>query len=411
MMRLHRSWRYEQELSTDISCSPGRRVTASVRRHCGSRPRVHRCAHCNSGRAGLQPSDRPRHDGEHFHLRQCCGHHEQFERVQFVGKQRHQWIALLERESRWREQLVMNASEVWNDWSCRVRVTVQRPAALSAAKRQLVEIMDDVARAANRFDPHSDISRVNAAAGRMIPVGSRTIGLLDAALDAAAETGGAVDPTIGRHLLQAGYDEDIEIVRGRGEATQHSNLPLPRADWTSVRIDHAFGLVGVPEGVALDLGATAKAMTADIAAMSISSNLGTPVLVEIGGDVSVCGKTPAGWLIAVAEKSGGPGQTVTLTRGGLATSSTIARRWRAGDADQHHIIDPRTGSPATGPWRTVSVWADTAVQANTASTAALVLGPGAEHYLREMSFAARLVAVDGNIRTIGNWPTEAAVAS
>src|SRR5664279_3743138 len=86
---------------------------------------------------------------------------------------------------------------------------------------------------------------------------------------------------------------------------------------------------------------------------------------------------------------GGPGQTITLHRGGLATSTTTVRRWRRGGRLVHHIIDPATGAPAEGCWRTVSVAADTALAANTASTAAIVLGEQAESWLCQRHLAAR----------------------
>ncbi|NRQ51225.1 FAD:protein FMN transferase [Aeromicrobium stalagmiti] len=309
----------------------------------------------------------------------------------------------------------MSASAIWNDWSCRVRLTVTRPQALAPAKQHLVALMADVALAADRFSSHSDVSRVNDAAGRLIPVGRRTIALVDIALDAAAETGGAVDPTIGAHLVRAGYTTDIEDVRDRMVAPADDDTirrsPLPQADWTQVRVDHELGRIGIPAGLRLDLGATAKAWTADVAAHAIASSLGTGVLVEIGGDVAVAGTKKTPWQVHVSERSGEPGQPVGLERGGLATSSTIARRWRTASGDAHHLIDPRTGLPAVGPWRTVTAWAPSAVQANTATTAALVLGDEAVAYLTELDVAARLVDHGGRVLTVGAWPTQAEAAA
>lgn len=297
----------------------------------------------------------------------------------------------------------MSASAIWTDWSCRVRVTVTRPAALAAAKQQVTALMADVALSADRFDPQSDVSRINQAAGRIIPVSGRTIALVDIALDAAAESGGAVDPTIGAHLVRAGYAEDISTVRDR--LVLPLDADVPQADWTQVRVDHTLARIGVPAGLRLDLGATAKAWTADVAAHGIAASLSTAVLVEIGGDVSVAGTRTGPWQVQVSERAGEPGQPVGLERGGLATSSTISRKWRTPSGAAHHVIDPRTGRPARGPWRTVTAWAPSAVQANTATTAALVLGDEALPYLTEIGVAGRLVGHDGTIRTVGDWPT------
>lgn len=302
----------------------------------------------------------------------------------------------------------MTTSALWDAWSCRVRLTVETPSALPAARDHLETLMEEVARSIDRFRPDSDLSRVNASAGRMIPVSPRTIGLIETALDAAAVTGGAVDPTVGAHVTRAGYTADIAEVKSVTTAADHRDLP--QADWSSVRIDHTLSLLGIPAGIRLDLGATAKAWTADVAAHAIAGMFGTAVLVEIGGDVSVAGRRSRPWLVRVSETAGGPGQRVELTRGGLATSSTAARRWQTEEGEAHHIIDPRTGRPSVGPWRTASVWAPTAVEANTSSTAALILGDEAVEYLADMNVAARLVDHDGHVVVTGIWPAHTQAA-
>ena len=164
------------------------------------------------------------------------------------------------------------------------------------------------------------------------------------------------------------------------------------------------GLVTVPAGTALDLGSTAKALTADRAAETLARRYGTGVLVELGGDVAVAGERPDGWCVQVAEREGGDGQLVLLRHGGLATSSTTVRTWHRGDVRMHHIVDPRTGRPADGPWRTVTVSADDTLHANAASTAAIVLGDDALDWLTGHGYAARLVARDGAVHTTAGWP-------
>jgi thiamine biosynthesis lipoprotein len=302
----------------------------------------------------------------------------------------------------------MTATATWSDWSCKVRVTVDRESALEDARALVIRRMDDVARSADRFRHDSELSAINAAAGRMIPVSRLTIALLDTALEAAANTGGAVDPTIGFHVQHAGYDADIEAVRASIQLARP--LTLQQADWTRVRIDRDMKLAGIPAGFQLDLGATAKAWTADTAAREIADTLDTAVLVEIGGDLSVAGHRDGSWQVDVGEQSGVPAQRIALAHGGLATSSTVVRRWRTSDGEAHHIIDPRTGQPSTGPWRTATVWASTTVEANTASTAAVVLGDEAVAYLNEAGLAARLVGRFGQVWTTLGWPSDVRAA-
>jgi thiamine biosynthesis lipoprotein len=102
------------------------------------------------------------------------------------------------------------------------------------------------------------------------------------------------------------------------------------------------------------------------------------------------------------------GEAITLSGGGLATSSTQARRWRTGDVEQHHVLDPRTGRPTTGPWRTVTATGPTSVAANVATTAALVLGDQAVAWLTDRGVTARLVAADGSVARVGDWPAPTA---
>ena len=93
---------------------------------------------------------------------------------------------------------------------------------------------------------------------------------------------------------------------------------------------------------------------------------------------------------------------------GVGTSGVTARQWRRGGQSFHHIIDPATSLPATTPWRVVTVAASTCVEANIASTAAVIIGDAAPDWLQERGLAARLVRNDGSVLRIGGWPMEAA---
>ncbi|MEP9361646.1 FAD:protein FMN transferase [Nocardioides sp. CN2-186] len=303
----------------------------------------------------------------------------------------------------------MTVSTVWQDWSCCVRVTLAGGdgSDLVAASGIVRQLMDEVAHAASRFRDDSDLTRVNDAAGALVPVGRLTLDLVDVALDAARLTGGAVDPTVGAHLLGAGYDDDIDHVRSH---THRVGAPRPSADWQGVTVDHELRRVGVRPGLLLDLGATAKAWTVDEAARRVHARLGHAVLVGIGGDLAVAGATTRPWHVDVSEVMGGPRERVDLTHGGLATSSVLARTWASDRGVQHHVIDPATGSPARGSVRTATVWAPTAVAANTWSTAAIVWGEAAAGRLRDAGIDARLVDTDGRVTTLGTWPSEGIAA-
>jgi thiamine biosynthesis lipoprotein len=185
---------------------------------------------------------------------------------------------------------------------------------------------------------------------------------------------------------------------------------LPR--WGQIVLDEAACLLTVPVGVRLDLGATAKAWAADRSAQRIAAELGCGVLVSLGGDIAVAGDAPAaGWSIRVQDITGdpaatndGPTSVVAIRECGLATSSTTARRWQRGGDLMHHILDPRTGRPADSQWRTVSVAAGSALDANIASTAAIIRGSRAPSWLAKLGLPARLVDNDGSVTTLAGWP-------
>jgi thiamine biosynthesis lipoprotein len=232
------------------------------------------------------------------------------------------------------------------------------------------------------------------------------------ALRAARLTDGDVDPTVGAAMNAVGYDRDFTLVHGTGPAVRLTVRTIP--GWRQVEFDEQARLLRVPPGVRLDLGATAKAWAADRSAARIAAALGCGALVSLGGDIAVSGQTPAGgWRIRVQDISGrpedppaGPSTVVAIHGGGLATSSTAARRWRRGGDVLHHILDPRTGLPAAPVWRTVSVAAASCTDANIASTAAIIRGRAAPAWLTGLGLPARLVDEAGRVRTVGGWPAE-----
>jgi thiamine biosynthesis lipoprotein len=280
--------------------------------------------------------------------------------------------------------------------------------ALAALRREL-DVLD---RACSRFRDDSELARVNRGAGRAVAAGPVLRDAVRTALAAAEATGGLVDPTLGRHLRLAGYDRTFAPLGRRARAGSRAEVGPARGAWRSVAVDEAAGTVRVPAGVELDLGATAKALAADRAAAAAAAAGRCGVLVSLGGDVAVAGgPPPGGWPVLLADdhaaRVDSPGPVVGIASGGLATSSTTVRRWRAGDAELHHLIDPRTGRPARTPWRTVTVAAATCADANAASTAAVLLGEDAPRWLDERRLPARLVSHDDAATIAGGWPEAA----
>ncbi|MFG1624770.1 FAD:protein FMN transferase [Kribbella sp. NPDC049227] len=302
----------------------------------------------------------------------------------------------------------MSASRTWTAWSCAVRLTVNEPAVLGAACGELKALMDRVDKAASRFRPDSELSIVNSRAGALVPVSRLLVDLVDVSLVAASMSGGAVDPTVGAAVIAAGYNDDIEAVRRRFPEPPADPKPVP--GWQQVELNRKLALLGVPKDCALDLGAIAKAWTADRAALVLSKRYGCAVLVEIGGDLRAAGDPVKPWVITVAERAGDPGVLVTLAHGGLTTSTRTVRRWQTPTGYAHHLIDPRTGKPADGQWRTASVWAPTAVRANTFSTALVATGEAALGRLTLAGHPARLIDDIGEVTELSGWPASSEAA-
>lgn len=287
---------------------------------------------------------------------------------------------------------------------------------LGQARAIADERLAEVDRACSRFRPDSELSRLNAAGGKPAVVSQTLADLLAEALRAAELTDGSVDPTCGAALVALGYDRDFADVLASGGPAGLPKMVEPTPGWRSVHLDQQSRSVRLDNGAQLDLGATAKAWAADQCAGQIASRLRCGVLVSLGGDVAVAGEAPAGgWRIRVtddhAAPDSAPGQTVAISSGGLATSSTTVRAWSAGDRPVHHIVDPATGAPASTCWRTVSVAAGTCTDANTASTAAIIRSASAPDWLAGLGLPARLVGQDGTVVTTAGWPADSAGAA
>lgn len=291
-----------------------------------------------------------------------------------------------------------------------VQVAVTDDARLVDAMAVVMDWLGHLDVAASRFRADSEISRLNAAAGAPTQVSPLLVRVIAVALGVAAITDGIVDPTVGSAMNTIGYDRDFdEVVHADVRTARAEASPAP--GWRSVRLDRESSVVTLARGVRLDVGSSAKAFAADETAELAARETGTGVLVNLGGDIAVAGTPPEdGWRVRVTDDHAAtvdaPGQTIAITAGGLATSSTTVRAWSVAGTPMHHIVDPRTGLPAPVVWRTVSATGPTCVAANAATTAAIVLGDGAVPWLRRHGFPARLVARDGGVLHLGGWPVD-----
>ena len=286
-------------------------------------------------------------------------------------------------------------------WGGHAVVAVTEQAGLPAALAHVKRTVAAFDLACSSFREDSELALLNQSPGEDVVVGRLLFDVVREAIRAARLTDGAVDPTVGQALVALHINPPLSDQPVRIE-------PVP--GYAVVKLDEANSSIRLPRGTQVDLGATAKALAADMAAAAARQAAGCGVLVGLCGDIAVAGEAPAGgWQIRVTDdhrQADAPGQTVAIQAGGLATSSVTVRRSGDGPDAVHHLINPGSGRPVDGPWRTVSVSAGSCADANTASTAAIVLGEYALEWLERHSLPSRLVAHDGSVSYAAGWPAE-----
>jgi thiamine biosynthesis lipoprotein len=294
----------------------------------------------------------------------------------------------------------------WTVWGTTARIVVGDPSRLAEAVALVRGELAAVDAACSRFRADSELMKACRAQGDPVRISPLLATLVGAALTAAAETAGDVDPTVGATMRDLGYDRDYAEISGATPRSQTVTTQrgmkvrvYAAPDWRAVKLNGRT--LTIPDGVLLDLGATAKAVAADRAAAQIAERLGVGALIALGGDIATAGPGPdGGWRIRVQDRPGDPHCTIALPSGAaLATSSTASRTW---GTNLHHIVDPRTGNPAPAIWRTVSVAAYSCLKANTLSTAAVVRGHRAVDLLRNTP--SRLVTPMHDVLRLGGWP-------
>jgi thiamine biosynthesis lipoprotein len=193
---------------------------------------------------------------------------------------------------------VGTGTATWPAWGRTARVVLtagDHPELLDDARDLVSGVLSAVDRAAGRDRPDAEVHRLLRAGGRTVTVSPLRAELVATALAAARRSGGAVDPTVGAAMNRIGYHHDRSVLPVCAQASPVSRGEVrgrPAPGWHVVRLEGRR--LGVPAGVSLDLGATARAFTADRAAALVADRLGVGVLVSVGGHVATAGRAPAG---------------------------------------------------------------------------------------------------------------------
>ena len=282
------------------------------------------------------------------------------------------------------------------------------PGPLEAAEHEHAFVLDFSDRL-SRFRPDSELSALNGNPSATVPAGPLLRAAVRAGLWAAERSGGLVDPTLLRALERSGYDRSLH---GCQPASLHEAVaaapprrpagPDPAARWREVEVDDQKGLISRPPGVMIDTGGTGKGLCADVIALHLSAY--TRFVADCGGDIAIGGVGV--WLepydVEVEHPLTGRSLgSIRVTHGGIATSGLNVRIWRRqGGTFAHHLLDPSTGSPVWSGLIGATALADSALEAETISKMALLLGPeGAREVLAE--HGGVIVHDTGSVEVIG----------
>lgn len=227
----------------------------------------------------------------------------------------------------------------------------------------------------SRFSPESELTRLNLSAGSPFKASPLLFNVMRESLNAARTTEGIFDPTILPSLLASGYDRSFEMMPWRTETPQYNIQGKCR--WQDIELDARSSSIYLPPGCCIDLGGIGKGWTVDMAFHSLGDF--DNFVIDAGGDIRVKGTKADGspWDIGIADpfNEGNCLTTVELPEGAICTSTTARRKWEVSGNQQHHLIDPRSGSPSQSGVISATIIADSASHAEIISKTALILGP------------------------------------
>lgn len=291
---------------------------------------------------------------------------------------------------------------MWTFQAMNTEIAIDAPELGDAAERDLAIAVERLFRETeerfSRFRPESELGRLNRAAGA-VPVSDDLFALLVRARAHALETGGVFEPAIGGAMRACGYDRSFAP---RALDRDEAPAEVPAASIAMLELDERSRRVTRPPHIEIDLGGFLKGATADRAA-ALAPGV---VAIDAGGDAVLRGAPPgeAGWTVEI-EDPVDPTRTIgtlVVRDRAVATSAPNRRRWRRGNREMHHLLDPRTRAPARTDVVQATVLAPTAEVADVMAKVAFLVGAeAATHEIERRGLGGVLVCRDGSVRAIG----------
>jgi len=254
----------------------------------------------------------------------------------------------------------------------------------------------------SRFLPDSEVSRLNAASGAPVVVSSDTLGLVERAVEGWRRTQGSFDPTVLDALVAQGYDRDFDEIDQTAPAPADAR---PAPGCAAITVDRVVGAIRLPRGVHFDPGGIGKGFAADLVAAELMTHDIDGVCVNLGGDLRVEGRAPDGngWIVDLEHPLTGRSMThVRLRNGAVASTWRTRRVWGPPPSRRHHLIDPRTGTPATSGLAGTTVLTGRAWWAEVLAKAAFLEGATrGSALLAEHQASGYLIDDDGGVHAAG----------
>lgn len=260
-----------------------------------------------------------------------------------------------------------------------------------------------------RFEPDSELCALNSSPDEDFSGSIFLTSGVDAALQAARDSDGLIDPVMIENLAEIGYSESKAGMQPAPLEEALSSAPdrkpaTPRDDspWRRIEVDDDQGVVSRPVGVRIDLGGIGKGLAADLAASRLDGFASW--CADIGGDLRLGGTAGVDREIGVTHPLSGEVEIrFDLSQGAVATSGISRRVWSSpgGDSYSHHLLDPSTGLPAwTGVIQATAV-AGSAREAETLSKMALLSGPDKGAEILSAGAGGVIVLDSGEIVAVG----------
>lgn len=275
--------------------------------------------------------------------------------------------------------------------------------------RQLAEAvrasLRDAHRLLSRFDPDSELSRLNRDPRETVPASPLLVELAAHARLAGELSDGLVDATLVEAIERAGYRGSLPEDRAPAPTASQDPRPAtpdPAANWQQIEVDRQAGTISRPPGVQIDSGGIAKGLLADLLAEQLVPQ--RAFAVNCCGDIRVGGRNGKARTLLVDDPEGGePLHELALAEGGVATSGIGHRSWLGDDGlPRHHLLDPATGRPAFTGVVQATALAPSAFLAEVYAKRALLSGPdSASGYL---PCGGVLVLADGSVEKIEGKP-------